>query len=102
MPQTASSVEHGAEVATVGGELVEHGRRWCRYTGSLDDPVGLEVAQASGEHVGADARQALDQVGVTARTEQQLSHHEQRPAVTDHIEGPRHPAELAVRLHADR
>src|SRR4029077_16226730 len=72
-------VEHGAKVATVGGELVEHGRRWCGYTGSLDDPVGLELAQASGEHVGADARQALDQVGLTARTEQQLSHDEQRP-----------------------
>jgi hypothetical protein len=48
------------------------------------------------EQVGADPRQAVHQVAEPARAAQQLAHHQQRPAASDHIQRLRQRAVLTV------
>jgi len=65
-------------------------------TGAPDDAAAVEVAQPLSEHVGADVRQPGPQVGEPLRAEQELAHHEQRPALADDVERPRDPAAIPV------
>ena len=56
----------------------------------------LELVQAMREDVLADAGQTGPQVGEPLRAEQQLTHDQQRPPLTDEVEGTRHPARIVV------
>ena len=78
------------------GELVDARARRRRELATAEEPGLLELAQALGEHVGAQVRQARAQVGEALRAEQQLAHDQQRPALADDIEGARDAAAVAV------
>ena len=78
------------------GQLVDARARGRRELAPAHEPGLLELAQALGEHVGAEAGQARPQVGEALRAEQQLAHHQQRPALADDVEGARDAAAVAV------
>jgi hypothetical protein len=50
------------------------------------DAVVLQRPQTRGEDVRADAAEAVEQFGVRARTEEQVAHDQQRPALADDVE----------------
>ena len=63
---------------------------------ALDHPARLQGAQPVGQQVGGDAGQGGQQLAVAGRADQELAHHQQAPALTHQVEGPRQAAEVAV------
>ena len=60
----------------------------------------LELSQPFGEKVGGDPGRAVLELAVAAGTNQQLTHDEKSPTVSDHIEGFGEGAVLIVGTHA--
>jgi hypothetical protein len=76
-------VKHLLELGAVLGQLVDHGRGGRRQFAPPHDAGGLELAQARGEHVRADAREAEAQVRVALGPAEQLADDQQRPPLAD-------------------
>ena len=93
----AAEREHDRdELLSVLGELVDVRRRGGWQLAARDDPVALELTQPLAEDVRRDTRQAVTQIGESPRTEDELSQHEQRPALADEVEGAGDAALLLV------
>ena len=67
-----------------------------RLGGSRHDSGGFEVPQAVGQPSGRDLVQPAKQVGEAPRSELQIAHDQQRPALTNHLKGASRHAEVAV------
>ena len=93
----AAELEHERlEREAAVGQLVDARARRRRELAAAQEPGLLELAQALGEHVGAQVRQAGPQVREALRAEQQLADDQQRPALADDVEGARDAAAVAV------
>src|SRR6266850_4893594 len=84
------------------GSAVRRVRRWTSPSSALAalEHAGVEQrAQTGREHRARDARDTAVHLAETAAAAEQLAHDEQRPALTEQIEGAGHGAELAVGFH---
>ena len=99
--EAAELEDHRLELAPALGQLVDPraGRR--ASVRRAHQPGALQLAQALGEHVGADLRQPGAQVGEALGAEQQLAHDQQRPALADEVERARDAAAVSVVLAMD-
>ena len=87
---------HGrSQLSTPLGELV------AALSVTTDDPRTLELAQPLDEEIGGDACQAVLELAVARRANQQLADDEEGPAVSDQVEGFGEGAVLVVGTHAD-
>ena len=69
--------------------------------GETLDGAGVgQLPDARREHGARDARDPALDLPEAATSAQKLPHDQQRPPLSQQIEGPRHRAELAVALHA--
>ena len=66
-------------------------------TGQLaaTDIVGLEFAQTFGQHVSRGAANGAGEIEEAQRPQQELAHDQQRPALTDPVQGEGEAARLA-------
>ena len=97
-PTERSSRMTGRSSSSVLGELVDPGGGRRRQRPLRDDSARLEVAQAGGEDVRADAGEARDEVGVALRAAHQLEDDQERPPLADQAERVGHRAVLVVAL----
>src|SRR5439155_25744597 len=68
------------------GQFVDRRRRRGWQLPARHDAVALELTEAVGDQVRAGARQRTADVGEPLGPEQQLAHHEQRPAFPDRVQ----------------
>src|SRR5262249_9216111 len=95
--------EHRLERFAARPEPAEGRRDRGRSGLASDDPVLLELAEATSEQVAGDARQALLQIGVAASVPvQQLADDQERPAIAHDVERSRRRAVLVVGAHVKR
>jgi len=76
--------------------MVASGWSAAKELAAPHDSGSLKPAQALGKDVGDHARQARLKVGEALGTELQLAHDQQRPALTDQVEGVRRCAPVAA------
>ena len=88
--------DHRLEPATPLRQLVD-GRvgRWSELA-PLNRAAVLELVQALREHVGARARQPRPQVGEALGAEDELAHHQERPALAHAVQSPGDAAGIVV------
>jgi hypothetical protein len=67
---------------------------------TLDDPRVGQLTHARREHGARDTRDPPLNLSEAAASTEKLAHDEERPPLSEQIEGPRHRAELSVALHA--
>jgi hypothetical protein len=87
----AQGLQHDAEFAAGFGELVLVARRVLAVAAALDDARGFEGTQAGREAVAGRAGVARDHVEALV-PESDLAHGEQRPLLSDQVQGRRHGA----------
>ena len=66
---------------------------------ALDGARLHQLAQPGGQHGARDAWDAALHLAETSAPAEQLAHDEERPSLTEQIQGPRDRAELTVRFH---
>src|SRR5206468_4094496 len=98
-PPASELEDHRLEGLPALGQLVDPGSGRRRELAAAEQIRLLELAQALGEDIGAHVRQAGPEVAETLGAEQELAHHEQRPALADEVESPGYAAGVAVRTH---
>ena len=87
------------KLVPVRGELIDRAAVRQREQLPPHDTRRFQVLEPRGQRIGADSRQALDQIAEPERPEQQIAQDEQRPAIPDHVEGGGDAAQLGVAAH---
>ena len=95
-------LEHGPQAGAEVGELVDRRGGRGREAPLGDQAGGFKRAQALGEDVRADAREARLEVGVALGAQEEIADDEQRPALADDVERAGRGAELLVAAHTTR
>src|SRR5687768_13719556 len=93
---TAEGHDHALEIRAPFGELVHPRGGGRREFAAADDPRFLQLLEALGEDVRADARQTGAEVGETLRTEDQLANDQEGPPLADEVEGVGRRASIFV------
>src|SRR5262245_10997426 len=91
------SLEHGREILSFCRKEIFIARRMARVETGRDHAMRLQSLEPGRQRIGGDACQPfLELLEAQWPLALQIAQDQQRPALADHVEGPRHRADLAI------